>query len=82
MVKSIACFAAALIVVAALVKFFLTFSLSAAFALGVGTFALICLASSERAPTQPPSHPADENKKSGVFAGLMRIIRFEDHDDM
>ena len=79
-VKNIARGAAALVVVAAAVKFLVTFSLSAALAIGVGAFALLCLSRSAFAPPAPEGQAAVLAPEGGVFGGLKRMLRYKDHD--
>lgn len=81
LLRNIARFAAGLVLIAALVKFVLTFSLSAAAAIGIGTFALICLAREDIGLTKPGDVVAEQPAaRSRLLGGLARMLRFKDHD--
>jgi hypothetical protein len=85
-VKNIARGAAALLVVAAAVKFLVTFSFKAALAIGVGMFALLCLArgglaEQRMAPAAATAASGEAKPEGGRFAGLKRMLRFKDHED-
>ena len=80
LLRNIARFAAGLVLIAALVKFVLTFSLSAAAAIGIGTFALICLAREDIGLTKPGDVAASPPARGRLFGGLARMLRFKDHD--
>ncbi len=81
LLKQAARFGAALVLIAALIKFVLTFSFSAAFAIGIGGFALICLAGSDaREPADPASQTPSPAPRTDWLAGLMRMMKFEDRD--
>ena len=85
LVIAVARFAAASMLVVALIKFLMTFSFAAALAIGVSTFALMCLIrrdfSAPGAKIETPAPPSEPAAGGGWLGGLKRMLKFEDRDN-